>query len=270
MKNDFERRVEILADILQGKKKNKAEYAFEHGVAEITISRDLRWFRDKSIPIYSKNGKVVIDGRIPKSKINRVLAEYISVKLNAEFYLENINTFSKSHPYIFFQNLVNTAKAVGEKRLINIRYKRITDNEEVNYNVKPVKLLLSGYNWIMHAVKENENLVKMFYLTRIKSIKLLNKYFEINETKQESTKRYNIKLKFAKSVRNQLTDKIWFAEFEITEDEEGNIILETEQQINNSLAAWCISWWDQIEILEPDSLKKYISEMIKYYNRKNS
>ena len=269
MKHDIERRGEILADILRGETKSKADYAFEHKVAEITINRDLQWFRQNGIPVYSKNGKVIIEGKFAKSNLNRILSEYLSVKLNASFYLDNIEAVSYSHSKVYFQNLVLVTKAVKEKREIKIHYKRITDGIEVVYNVKPVKLLLSGFNWIMQAIKEGESLVKIFYVTRIRNIELLDKNFELESPKQQSKEQEKIKIKFSKSVRAQLTDKIWFPEFELTEDEEGNVILETEQEINNALAGWCVSWWDKIEILEPDYLKEHISNMIAAFNSKN-
>lgn len=153
------------------------------------------------------------------------------------------------------------SKAVSEKRLISIDYKRITDNEEVDYIVKPIRILLSGFNWIMHAVKEGESLIKIFYLTRIKSIKILDHSFKLDTGIKESNERVKIKLKFSKSVKNQLVDKVWFQEFELTEDKEGNVVLETEQEITNYLAGWCVSWWDAIEIIEPKLLKDHISEM---------
>ena len=269
MKHDIERRGEIIADILQGKKKSKAEFAVEHGVAEITINRDLQWFRNNGIPLFSKNGKVVFVGDYSKDKLNHILSEYLSVKLNSKFYMDKIKTFSKTHPNIYFQNLVKITKAVSENKYLRIRYKRITDDAEIDYIVKPIQLRLSGYNWIMHGIKEGENLIKMFYLSRIKSIEILKKSFESAKSKDENGDKTRIKLKFSNSVKNQLVDKIWFDEFKLTENEDGDIILSTEHEINNSLAGWCVSWWDSIEILEPIELKNYISEMINYFGKKN-
>jgi predicted DNA-binding transcriptional regulator YafY len=68
-------------------------------------------------------------------------------------------------------------------------------------------------------------------------------------------------------VKEQIYDKIWFTEFDMEEDSDGYVILNTKQQISNKLSSWCISWWDMIEVLEPKELKHEIKEMIKAFQK---
>jgi len=70
-------------------------------------------------------------------------------------------------------------------------------------------------------------------------------------------------------VEQELYYKIWFEDFEIEKQSDGHIILRTNQPITNRLAAWCISWWDAMEILKPKALRNYITEMIMSYMIKN-
>lgn len=90
---------------------------------------------------------------------------------------------------------------------------------------------------------------------------------EFMETKSNDIK--EIILKFVPQVEQELYYKIWFEDFEIEKQSDGHIILRTSQPITNRLAAWCISWWDAMEIIQPKELKKYIKEMIDNYYKLN-
>ncbi|MDQ7818903.1 MAG: hypothetical protein RDU14_17880 [Melioribacteraceae bacterium] len=68
-----------------------------------------------------------------------------------------------------------------------------------------------------------------------------------------------------KKLIRLIHDKIWFDEFTLKKDSKGFIILTTNQEINNRLAAWCLSWWDMIKIVKPIRLKEYTTEMSKAY-----
>lgn len=71
-----------------------------------------------------------------------------------------------------------------------------------------------------------------------------------------STKKYAIVLKFHPDVEDEVIDKIWFDEFDLSKDSKGFIILRTSQEITNKLAAWCISLRDMVKIVKPAKLKK--------------
>jgi hypothetical protein len=58
---------------------------------------------------------------------------------------------------------------------------------------------------------------------------------------------------------------MWFDEFRLKKDSKGFIILTANQEINNRLAAWFLSWWDIIKIVKPKRLKEYTTEMSKAY-----
>ena len=137
------------------------------------------------------------------------------------------------------------------------------------YNLKPYKLIESNNNWILHAIKEGETTLKTFYLSRIKNISLTQKKFKKEFIENKSGDVKEIVLKFVPQVEQELYYKIWFEDFEIEKQSDGYIILKTNQPITNRLAAWCISWWDAIEILRPKELKNYINEMIDDFRSKN-
>ncbi len=268
MKNDFStadilRGIEIAARVASGEKLSKADAAYEYNVAEITINRDLTWLRSEGIDIHSRKGNLFIEHKENDSFPN-LSAIYISLK-NQTGIITSINKLELLQKSSY--KLIIIAKAISSKRFINISYTRFYDDENINYKLKPYELKLVGYNWVLKAVKDGEEILKSFYVSRIISISILEGVFE-KEPAEEELEQYKIILRFSPDVKSQIMDKIWFDEFELSEDANGFIILKTNQPITNNLAAWCITWWDKIEVLENKKLHEYIKAMYKSFSGK--
>jgi len=266
---DLFRRNEILALVLNGVVESIADYADRYMVAEITISRDLRWLRKIGIQIYSKKNKVILIVKPDAKTLLSLSSNYLPLKLKAELFQNSLKTFLNSKQGNAYQYLVLISKAVIEKAVIRMQYKRFYDNEVGNYEIKPMELIEKNKNWILSGIKSEENDIKRFYLSRIKKLEIISKHFSDTDLKAVQGKKENIVLRFSSDVAEQVTDKIWFDDFKLEKESNGDFLLTTKHEINNSFAAWCISWWDKIEIVEPQRLKHFISEMIESYNSKN-
>ena len=265
---DIIRRSELLARIMNGEKLSKADAADIFNVTEITINRDLRALRDSGIRIYSKKNKLILEEIPQTSELIQIASDYLPLKLNSDIFYKQVKVYSKTDKQDFFNKLVLISKAVEEGLTVDLIYKRLNDNNIDKYRLYPVRLVNVGFNWILHAFKVGEDIIKSFYLSRIQKIKLTDKKFSKLSLPHKEEKLYTIKLKFDKEVQDEILDKIWFESFKL-EEVNGSVILITKQPITNSLASWCISWWDTIEILKPLELKRYIDEMIQEYRTKN-
>ncbi len=265
---DFLRQSEILSYCLNGAKFSKADFAEIYNVTELTINRDLKTLRSNGIQITSRKGKVYLFEKPAKDLLVKYAAEYLPIKLNSELLFSQLKTFGKS-VVNFYPYLILISKAVDEKRFISIRYKRLYDNMILNYRIKPIRLVQSGYNWILQAIKENEKSAKSFYISRIENLIIHDEKFNLISIADSSTKKYDIVFKFSPDVEDEIIYKIWFDEFDLTKDSKGFITLRTSQEITNKLASWCISWWDMIEIVKPNKLRIYIKEMIKCFSESN-
>ncbi|MEO8399091.1 MAG: WYL domain-containing transcriptional regulator [Ignavibacteriaceae bacterium] len=262
------RRAEILARLLNREIITKSEAAFYYNVEEITINRDLNFLRNLGLNISSRKGELKLFSQPSKDLLVNLSSEYICLKLNSELYKNSIKVFSKLNKD-FFSYLILLSKAVSESLFIKIKYQRFYDNEIQQYELKPIRLVESNNNWLLHAVKKDEIILKTFYLSRMKEIVVTDKKFKLEKTPAELEKKYEIKLRFKPQVENEINYKIWFDEFEIEKDEKNFIILKTIQPITNKLAAWCISWWDAIEIISPKELKDYIKEIYYDFSKSN-
>ena len=191
------------------------------------------------------------------------------MKLNSDVFKNQAKLLLKSDPAKYFTLLVLIAKAVNEGRIIIFKYKRLGDNEENNYTVKPVRLFTNELNWILLGFKNDENTLKTFYLSRINSLVITDKKFKTLNIPENKETRYKMIFQFNPEVKEEIISKIWFTDFEVKTDANDYVILTTIQPITKKLASWCISWWDTIQIIEPLKLIDYINDMIDNFKSKN-
>jgi predicted DNA-binding transcriptional regulator YafY len=272
LKYDFSemiRRTEILARIMNGESHSKADLAGCFNVTEITINRDLKWLRDCGIQIYSMRGTVKLLKFPDDELLNHMAADYLPVVLNSGIYLKQVKLLSKLNSNKSFEFLVLLAKAVYERLIIRMKYTRLSDDTTHEYELKPYRLFADRLNWQLQAIKNGESIIKTFYLSRIESISLTEKNFNEITADTKTDKIYKMKFKFPEDLEKEVIDKIWFEEYEIQRPDDGSLLLITEQPVTNSLAAWCISWWDKIEILGPPELLVYAKDMMHSFSEIN-
>ena len=267
--SDFERQAEILARCLNGEKNSKADLAEIYKVTEITINRDLKRLRDYGIQIYSRKNKVEILETPSKENLIEISSNYLPLTLNSDVFKNQAKAIIKLNPAKYFTLLVLLAKAVKEGRILKFKYKRLGDNEENNYTLKPIRLITNELNWILQGFKDNETFPKTFYLSRVSNLVLTDKKYKVAVIPQSNAIKYKMVLKFNPEVKEEIISKIWFEEFEINSGENNYFILTTIQPITNKLASWCISWWDKLEIIEPDELKQHIKRMMESFKKVN-
>lgn len=263
------RQIEILARLINGEKFSKADLADNYKVSEITINRDLKSLRLMGFQVFSKKGNVKLFEQPKTEDLIYLSADFLSLRLSSIQLTNSIKNLTKLKNEKFFELLVLLTKAVNESIIVEITYNRFYDNEIGKYKIKPIQLINNEFNWLLSGIKVGEKIVKTFYLSRIKDILLTTKVFEKLKEGTTNSKKHKIILKFNPEVKNEISDKIWFDNFELQEDQTGFISLTTYQPLTNKLAGWCISWWDTIKIEEPKELKKYINEMIDFYRKNN-
>lgn len=261
---DIIRQNEILALIFNGARMSKQDLADYFEVETITIERDLRVFRDAGIDIGSKKNIVGIYNKPDKSNLIVLAADYLPLKLNSDVFHKQVKSLAKVNP-AFYQYLVLISKAVKEGKYLDVVYTKLEDDQTHSYKLKPVRLVSADLNWILQAYKDGCTTIQTFYLSRIVSLNLSGKAFKSQPIPEENKDKMSIVLKFNHKVKRELNYKIFFDEFTLEELPDGYILLKTSQPISNSLAGWCISWWDMIKVVEPNELREYIRNMVDSY-----
>lgn len=266
-KSDKLRQYEIVVRCLNGERFSKSDLADNYGVEEITINRDLNELRKNRFPIYSRKNVVdLVRNELDEELLVKIISEYCTKKLNSDLLFNKVKVLITNSGINSSVYLALLSKSINEKTEVEIKYQKLGGNTINDYNVQPLEIINNEYNWILIAYHDGAE--KNFYINRIKALQLSNKKFEYTRTITD-LEIEKIKLRFNPEKEQQVLGKIWFKEFEFYHDDEGYIILTTNQAITHKLAAWCISWWDQIEILEPESLKDHIKNMISAFQRTN-
>src|SRR3989304_9237558 len=129
------RRSELLARILNGENITKTRAADDYNVEEITITRDLQFFRSLGIEIFGKKKGIQILNKVNKELLISLAAEYFSHKMNSDFFLKSVKVFSKLDKD-FYQQIVLLTKAIKESHIIQMTYKRLSDDETNDYTLK--------------------------------------------------------------------------------------------------------------------------------------
>ncbi len=261
------RRIEILAKTLNEEQNSKADLAEYFGVTEITINRDINWLRKKGVQIFSKKGKLIIDTVPGKTILNNLVIEYLPIKLTSSVFKKQVMALSKSRQKKYFEVLVLMAKSVAEKLKVKIVYKRLSDNCVNEYEILPMELQVNGLNWLIRGYDMEDEKTKSFYLSRIMEIKIIGES-GIKNVRENIEESYNVILEFPTNLEGEVVDKIWFENYTIGKYEDC-LRLQTEQPLTNALAAWCISWWENIKIIEPKKLIIFIHEMYHEFKMKN-
>ena len=266
--SDVQRRTEILKKVINNEKISKADLAFEYDVAEVTISRDLQYLRFYGIPIYSSNNQIILNGFFDSNILEKILNEYSA-------FLPKITSFripAVVDSTQFFINFVNIAKCIKDRKKAGIGYSYSQNKDLEEFEIFPLKLWKDNFNWKLRALDLTEEKEKIFYVNNIEMIKILGDfelYENINVEDESNSDHYNCHFRFNKEVSKEVSSKIWFDKYEIGKLKDGRVDLFTNQPISDKLAGWCISWWDQIEIKSPPELRRYISEMIEYFGKRN-
>ena len=266
---DIIRRVEILADALNGKQYGRFDYAILFKKSEITISRDLEWLRKQGISIYSKRNVICLTDSPDPKILNQLLCQYLPIKINSLVYKKPVESFSRLRKQNYFQSLTFLAKAQNEKKVVEVIYKRLSGERIKNYKLQIVQVYVSGLNWLIDAYVVGEVTQKTFYVSRLEKITLSDKKFVIPDTIKKSEDSVKVVFCFSSIVRSEILNKVWFEDYSLDEIGNGKLILTTMQPISIRLATWCIGWWDKLQIIEPQELKTYIANIYGEFKKVN-
>jgi predicted DNA-binding transcriptional regulator YafY len=166
-----------------------------------------------------------------------------------------------------------TAALLAERQL-NIRYRNLTAKEQT-YSINPLGLVLRGTISYLIATKINTNEVRIFALHRVKkAVELTQKAvqpddFELqkfiddghmgfNMKNQCSKEPIQLKMIFEEGASIYLDETPLSADQEITKLDNGHVLITATIQENEQLFWWLLSYGANVEVLEPEALRKKI------------
>lgn len=283
----------IVYYLLEKGKSTAPELAEKFEVSIRTIYRDLDAISAAGIPVYATQGKgggifIMQDFVLDKSLLSEQEKEQILMalqgisatehnqsdellrKLGGIFQTKVTNwievDFSQWFKNTLKADVFNQIKrAIFNRCVINFSY-FAREGNYVTRTVEPVKLIFKNKDWYLYGFCLLRNDFRFFKLTRIKDLKIQSETFtreteripEI-ETVIKNEKTLPVKLKFSPKaafrVYDEFTDKV-------SKDNQGNLYVNIDLPVNETLFSYILSFGDNVEILEPDWLRDKMKEKL--------
>lgn len=169
------------------------------------------------------------------------------------------------------QDIFNTIKfAILENKIISFEY--FSKEESTYRKIEPIKLLFKNYNWYIYGFCLLRNDYRLFKLSRINNLEILDSTFErgdeISSIVDNSFYNQNlvpVKLMFDKSVSYRVFDEFDKSEIEIDDE---CLIVNTNLPSNDYLFSYLLSFGPNVELLEPFELREEFKNVIKEISKK--
>ena len=169
------------------------------------------------------------------------------------------------------QDIFNSIKfAILDKKIISFEY--YSKGNSTYRKIEPIKLLFKSYNWYIYGFCLFRNDYRLFKLSRINHLEVLDDKFErCDETSSiVDNAFYNqnlvpVKLMFDKSISYRVFDEFDKSEIEIDDE---YLIVNTNLPSNDYLFSYLLSFGSNVELLEPYDLREEFKKVIKEISRK--
>ena len=282
---------EIVYILMQKKKVTAKELADRFEVSTRTIYRDIEILSRANIPIYATKGKDGGIGLLDEYVLNKtILSEEeqkqilfalqgmkkvtgqnekdILGKLSALFNKEvndwiriEFSNWSKDNMQEKRFNIIKSA--ILNKQLIEFTYYN-SNGEESKRTVEPLQIWFKNKSWYLISYCRNKEDYRIFKISRIKEMKVLEEHFEREPPKREKEK-YNFKsisleLQIDKEMAYRVYDE--FENEEIRKKEDGSFIVNVEYPENEWVYGYILSFGEYIKVLSPERAKSIIKDKL--------
>jgi predicted DNA-binding transcriptional regulator YafY len=163
--------------------------------------------------------------------------------------------------------LKNIQRSIVDNRLMRVRYLN-SKGESLERVLEPMTLIMKGYTWYLFAFCRNKDDYRVFRVSRIKDMEVLEKPFI---RKEASYKAYftdgddlpstPVILKFSPEVRVKVED--YFDEELIETLENGDMIVRVSYPEDEWVYSFILSYGEHVEVLDPPHVKEIIREKAK-------
>ncbi len=237
---------EEILELETAKNKFKAEGFQEKSACFDEIIRKLKVVNKKDTATIETDVEALLEAE------GFAIRQYPRFKINKEFLAvirESIKAFKK----------------------IKLNYKH-KDGSIAEYTVHPYGLLYGEKNYLV-AYSEPRKELRLYALSSIKDIKILEEYFEKDETfvlseyAQNSfgiyqEKPYKIQLKFDKEVAEDVLNYHFHPTQKIKQEKDGSVIVDFTAGGSMAICWNLFRWGRHVEIIKPESLKRIYKELL--------
>lgn len=284
---------EIIYILLDKKKVTATDLARHFEVSRRTICRDIEMLSSAGIPIYTDKGRnggisLLENFTLDKSILSEQEQKEILASLETLNALKypNIDSALDKLRHLFCKSdtgwisvdfshwgsddseknkFVQIKSAIFDCKVITFEYIN-TFGELRNRCVEPLMLWFKEKSWYLKAYCCECNDYRVFKIIRMRKIKVCEQKFirkitsEIEDIKILECKVVNLRLKISKDIAYRVYDEFNFDN--ISNDNDGNFIVTIQYPQNDWIYGYVLSFGKYIEVLEPDSVRCKIINLI--------
>lgn len=163
-------------------------------------------------------------------------------------------------------------QSVIHQRVIRFQYRNY-EGGFLEREVEPLTLVFKGYAWYLFAYCLVREDFRLFRLSRMRELTVLNETFErkdadyrdYEQVDLSQVKMLKVKLKFDVKVRSRVEDFYEDNQIEVLAD--GSIVVETEFPESDWFFSYILSFGIYAEILEPESLRTAFAEHLDHLRK---
>lgn len=273
-----------------------AEY-FEVSVR--TIYRDIDILSSAGIPIYATQGKgggisIQENFVLNKSVLSEQEQKQILMALQGNKIVEEETTsallsklssmFQKQNTNWFEIDFSSWTKTGAGKETFQILQNAIFKSKQVSFRyyngkgeaikriVEPLKLVFKTSDWYLYGFCTMRKDYRFFKLTRIRDLEMTNDEYKRSipnqifaRVEKFEMETIPVTLLFDQSMSFRVYDKF---DDEVTEQQDGSLLVETIMPNNELLFSYILSCGDQVEVISPQSIRHKISKRAKKIHQK--
>lgn len=283
---------EIVYILLQKKKVTAKELADRFEVSTRTIYRDIETLSMANIPIYASKGKDggigILDEYVLNRTIlseeeqNQILFALQSIKKvvgqEEEAVLSKLSTLfnKKVEDWIKIDfsnwdrdsekedrfNKIKTA-ILNRKQIEFVYYN--SNGEESKRIVEPLRIWFKDKSWYLVSYCTQKEDYRIFKISRIKEVKILDKNFERELPEEKKEEKFNLntislELEISKEMAYRVYDE--FESEEISKNENGDFIVRVEYPEGEWVYGFILSFGEYVKVLSPVKVKEVIKSKL--------
>ncbi|MEA4962277.1 helix-turn-helix transcriptional regulator [Lutispora sp.] len=285
--------LQIVYILLNRKTITASKLAERFEVSQRTIYRDIDALCQAGIPVYTSKGKnggiSILDNFVlnksvfSKGEQNEIIAALQSLSAvnypEADRVLSKLSNIfdSKSNDWIEIdfsgwgnlkqEMLASIKNAVINKKVISFEYYN-TYREKALRTVEPLQLLFKGKAWYLKAFCRAKRSMRLFKLSRIKNIQILDEHFN-RQLENEASVAFDIgpdknivdiMMKIHSSQAYRVYDE--FDDAQISLNEDGSFTICVSYPEDEWVYGYILSFGMYAEVIEPARIKKIIKEQL--------
>lgn len=289
----IDRMLQIVYILLNRKTITASKLAERFEVSQRTIYRDIDALCQAGIPVYTSKGKnggiSILDNFVlnksvfSKGEQNEIIAALQSLSAvnypEADRVLSKLSNIfdSKSNDWIEIdfsgwgnlkqEMLASIKNAVINKKVISFEYYN-TYREKALRTVEPLQLLFKGKAWYLKAFCRAKRSMRLFKLSRIKNIQILDEHFN-RQLENETSVAFDIgpdknivdiMMKIHSSQAYRVYDE--FDDAQISLNEDGSFTICVSYPEDEWVYGYILSFGMYAEVIEPARIKKIIKEQL--------